>query len=323
MSTAAEDRPAPGRRITLVTRRDLFDYIRTDGAPWYGRLDDIAFLSRLYDLDALPSDDYRFATAREDIHQHCIRNPGDWPQDWVLTDARFGLDNGSDEQLLGFLAQMVHPVVRPDSERAEAMLSEFNKMLSRDGWGLARQGEMSGRPVYAPTLLGGLPNPAVSSAHAVAVRVDAEYIAQQVTRMEGAIAAEPELAIGTAKEFIESICKTVLDERQEPHDKHDDVLALVRKTIRCLQLMPDQLDPSAPAASTVKRMMMNLAQLVQGAAELRNTYGTGHGRSKAQAEQRLTSRHARLAVGAASTLGVFLYETHEGGGAAHATGPGL
>lgn len=56
---------------------------------------------------------------------------------------------------------------------------------------------------------------------------------------------------------------------------------------------------------------MNLATLVQGSAELRNAYGTGHGRSRAHAKRRLTPRHARLAVGSAATLGVFLYETHE------------
>src|SRR5258708_5420261 len=65
-------------------------------------------------------------------------------------------------------------------------------------------------------------------------------------------------------------------------------------------------------------MLMNLAQLVQGSAELRNAYGTGHGRSRAQARQRLEPRHARLAVGTATTLGVFLYETHE----ARASPPG-
>lgn len=294
-----------------MTRRDLFDYIRTSGLAWHGRLDEIAFLSRLYDLDALPSEDYRFSTAREDIQQHRYRNPYDWSEEWVLTDARFELDGGPDEKLLGFLSQMVHPVVRATPEHAETMVSAFNEILRRDGWVLEPQGSMSGRPVYAATLLGGLPNSAISHAHAAATRLDAEYIAQQVTRMEAAISAEPELAIGTAKEFIESICKTILDEQQEPHAKSDDVLVLVRKTTKCLHLQPGQLDASAPAADTLKRMMMNLAQLVQGAAELRNAYGTGHGKSKAQANQRLTSRHARLAVGAASTLGVFLYETHE------------
>jgi hypothetical protein len=58
-------------------------------------------------------------------------------------------------------------------------------------------------------------------------------------------------------------------------------------------------------------MLMNLATIVQGSAELRNAYGTGHGKSKTQARRRLRPRHARLAVGSAATLGTFLYETHE------------
>lgn len=323
MTSTYEDQPIAGRRITRITRRDLFDYIRTEGSPWHGRLDEIAFLSRLYDLDVLPSEDRRFDTAREDIYQHRVRNPGDWQDDWVLTDPRFGLDSGPDEKLLSFLTQLVHPVACATPERAATMVSEFNEKLNRDGWTREPRGLMSGRPLYAPRLLDGLQSSAVSSAHVLATRLDAEYIAQQVTRMEGAIAAEPELAIGTAKEFIESVCKTILDERKVPHHKNDEVMLLVRKTAKCLQLVPDQIDAAAAAADTVKRMMMNLAQLVQGAAELRNAYGTGHGKSKAQATHRLTSRHARLAVGAASTLCVFLYETHEEGGAAAATGPGL
>jgi hypothetical protein len=70
MTSAYEDRPSAGRRITVVTRRDIFDYIRTADWPWHGHQGEIGFLSRLYDLDDLPSDDYRFATAREDIYQH-------------------------------------------------------------------------------------------------------------------------------------------------------------------------------------------------------------------------------------------------------------
>ncbi len=46
----------PLRRITPVTRRDIFDFLRTDGAPWSGRLDEVSFLDRLYDLDELPND---------------------------------------------------------------------------------------------------------------------------------------------------------------------------------------------------------------------------------------------------------------------------
>ena len=43
-------------------------------------------------------------------------------------------------------------------------------------------------------------------------------------------------------------------------------------------------------------------------AELRNKFGTGHG--KHPRSQALQPRHARLAVGASATLVTFLYDTH-------------
>ncbi len=66
------------------------------------------------------------------------------------------------------------------------------------------------------------------------------------------------------------------------------------------------------AAETIKRLLSNLATITQGVSELRNRYGTGHG--KAAGSKVLGPRHAKLAVGAASTLAVFLVETHNQGG---------
>lgn len=238
-------------------------------------------------------------------------NNDDWDDDWVFADSRFNLASGPDEVLLGFLAQMVHPVVQPDAERAAQIVAAFNRLLAPDGWMLKEQGRMSDRPVYGPARVGTGAGPGVEFAHEVAARIDAEYISQQVTRMEGAVDTDPDLAIGTAKEFVESICKTILDDRGEPYEKTDDLPTLVRKTTRVLQLTPDDVAETARAAKTIKRMLMNLATLVQGSAELRNAYGTGHGKSKTQARQRLTARHARLAVGCAATMGTFLFETHE------------
>jgi hypothetical protein len=305
-----EDRTDRSKRISQVTRRDIFDYIRTGGRPWWGRMDEVAFLARLYDLEKLPSTDHRYPTASGDTFQHRINNY-DWDDDWVFADRRFQLASGPDEVLLGFLAQMVHPVVQPDTHRAAEIVAEFNHLLAPDGWMLKEHTQMSGRPVYAPARTGTGGGAPVAHAHEVAAKIDAEYISQQVTRMEGAIETDPDLAIGTAKEFVESICKTILDEREEPYDKSDDLLVLVRKTAKVLELTPDDIASTARAAKTIRRMLMNLATLVQGSAELRNAFGTGHGRSKTQARQRLKPRHARLAVGSAATLGVFLYETHE------------
>jgi hypothetical protein len=305
-----DERPDLARRISQVTRRDIFDYLRTEGGPWWGRMDEIAFLGRLYDLEELPSTDTRFRTASGDIHQHRVNNH-DWDDDWVFHDRRFQLGSGPDEVLLGFLAQMVHPVVQRDAERSAEIVEDLNKLLAPDGWMLKEHKQMSGRPVYAPARIGTGAGPAVGFAHETVARIDAEYISQQVTRMEGAVDTDPELAIGTAKEFVESICKTILDERGETYAKTDDLPALVRKTTKVLQLTPEDIADTAKGAEIIKRMLMNLGTIVQGSAELRNAYGTGHGKSKTQARQRLRPRHARLAVGAAATLGTFLYETHE------------
>lgn len=300
----------PARRITPLTRREVFDYIRTDGGPWSGRLDEVDFLARVYDLDALPSYDHRYESAAGDIWKHRIMN-SDWSDDWVFSDSRFELLNGPDEILLEFLSQMVHPVVNADLARTREIVDRLNELLAPDGWMLKEHKQMSGRPVYAPARSGAGTGTAVGFAHHVATRIDATHISQQLTRMEGAVDIDPELAIGTAKEFVESICKTILDERKVPHDKKDDLPVLVKKTAKELQLTPNDIADTAKAAATIKRMLNNLGAIVQGSAELRNTYGTGHGKSKTQATSGLKPRHARLAVGAAATLGVFLWETHE------------
>jgi hypothetical protein len=258
----------------------------------------------------MPSTDWRFKTATRDIIQHRANNE-DWPDDWVFDDHRFQLASGPDEMLLGFLAQVVHPVVQPNVERAAEIVSALDSFLAVDGWTLKQSKEMSGRPVYAPARTGTGGVVALSFAHEVAIRIDAAYIARQVTRMEGAVDTDCDLAIGTAKELVESICKTILDERGALYGKSDDLTALVRKTTKILRLSADDVASTSRAADTIKRMLMNIAALAQAAAELRNAYGTGHGKSKAQAAQHLEPRHARLAVGTATALGVFLFETHE------------
>ena len=130
--------------ISEVTRRDIIDRI----GNWSGRLEEDQFLSRLYNLSALPSDDYRFPDAARDIWQHRINNL-DWNDDWIFYDHRFNLLHGSSEDFLRFLCETVHPVVRPDTAEAQRMVEQYNQYLRHDGWELFVTGEISGRPVFA------------------------------------------------------------------------------------------------------------------------------------------------------------------------------
>ena len=158
-------------RITDVTRQDIIDIIRDgfyfsyeeplyDGVkggyilgydvrmPVYGRLSEIEFLSRLYDLDNMPSTDRRYSNARGDIIQHTINND-DWDNFWYFSDDRFHLSNGNDDEyLLRFICEMLHPAVRIESSDWQVYLDKFNEILNPDGYCLVAVKKISGRNAY-------------------------------------------------------------------------------------------------------------------------------------------------------------------------------
>ncbi|GAA3138800.1 hypothetical protein GCM10010486_00930 [Nonomuraea roseoviolacea subsp. carminata] len=143
---------SPSRYITDVTRRRLADGLAQMRIQWSGTLDEVHFLSRLYELDTLPSYDSRFTTASRDIAQHRLLNL-DWDDDWIFEDPRFGLANG-DEPLLAFLAEMLHPAVRIDRSEAEALRAFLNGILIHDGYELIQVDTISGSPIFAPRRIG-------------------------------------------------------------------------------------------------------------------------------------------------------------------------
>ena len=144
----------------------------------------------------------------------------------------------------------------------------------------------------------------------LSVEFNAQHIADQVARMEQAIDRNDcWLAIGTAKELVETACKTILRESRISFGANADLLDLYKLVRKELKLVPEDIPDAAKASTTIKNILSNLATIVQGVAELRNPYGTGHGpegRAKG-----LELRHAKLAVGTATTLVVFLFDTYK------------
>lgn len=155
--------------LTEVTRRDIRRALVREGIRWSGDLEEAEFLSRLYNLSSLPSDDHRFPDAAGDICQHRVNNH-DWEDFWVFEDPRFQLSDGPDEVLLNFLAEMVHPAVRPDREQAKSIVGMLNELLVPDGWRLTERSTISGRSIYGPQRI-------TNSQHAIkAAKVVAEAI---------------------------------------------------------------------------------------------------------------------------------------------------
>lgn len=145
--------------ITNVTKRDIIDLFNKgiDENPfwgnertfyrYYGRLEELDFLGRLYDLKNIESYDDRFENATGDIWQHTINND-DYPENWVFTDKRFGLFEGCDKTFLDFICEIFHPEVRDDSKNWEIYLKSINSLLQKDGYELYPSSQISGRNVY-------------------------------------------------------------------------------------------------------------------------------------------------------------------------------
>lgn len=158
----------------------------------------------------------------------------------------------------------------------------------------------------ATRLLAGTPRLDSLKMHAKAL--DANHLAEQIRRLEASIATDPSLAIGTAKELIETCCKTILAERGVTISGTADVSTLTKETLKALKLVPEGIPEAVRGADVIKRLLSNLGTIGNGLAELRGLYGTGHG--KHGSASGLGARHAKLAVGAAATLAIFLFETH-------------
>lgn len=157
-------------KISDITRQDILDIIR-DGfvevldepvydseigeytteyrihMPYFGRLDEIGFFQRVYDLESLPSYDNRYSDALTDISCHLRWN--DYENFWFFQDRRFKLlPIDGDEPLLKFICEMLHPAVRKENGPWKEYLEKFNEILEPDGYKLIPTRNVSGRQIY-------------------------------------------------------------------------------------------------------------------------------------------------------------------------------
>jgi|GEM_PF-928450 len=150
--------------ITGVTRKAIIELFRTFnpdpfglkafaslstpkpvGIKWWGDLDEIEFLERIYKLEEMQTSDDRYKNAQEDIRQHRYNN-NDWENEYIFNDDRFKLQS-SDTALLTFLAETLHPEVRTDRDEVNQIRSQLNDLLRPDLYELRQVSVISGKPV--------------------------------------------------------------------------------------------------------------------------------------------------------------------------------
>lgn len=183
-----------------------------------------------------------------------------------------------------------------NAKNDQEWFDRLNKTLERDGY------QFNGRSIVP---IGQVEIEQLENATNL---LDTTHFQEYTSRIKDSIETDPSLAIGSAKELLESTLKTILSEMGVEFNKNDDIPKLLKQTQKTLELVPSDVDDAKKGADIIKVLLSNLGQVAIKTNELRNLYGTGHGKVN---NKGLTPRHARLAVGSTITLCTFLLETFE------------
>src|ERR1035437_292129 len=295
-----------GGPVSKRTRLAVITLLKQGSISWSGQLSDTEFLGKIFELDKLPSTDQRFSDAAGDIRQHRERNL-DWEDDWLFQDPRFDLLDGEDAIFLAFTERLVDSAVR-SAEEASSLVQKLNPELQRDGWSLEETQSLGDQNRFRISPWNPAYGRAASSLHKTALILSSTWMYQEINRIEASIDNDPALAIGTAKELIDTCCKHIAERLHLNLPANPDMPVLVKAVLKELKLVPEGISEEAKGYDIIKRTLSNLTHVTQGLAELRNLYGSGHGRSSKH--RGLQPRHARLAVATAAAFAEFVVETY-------------
>ena len=138
-------------------------------------------------------------------------------------------------------------------------------------------------------------------------KFSSKYMNQQIDLMVAMCNENPTEAIGKSKELLESCCKTIIESNGEIIKDSINMGQLVKQTLSSLNIPNKGVEMDLEEEKIVKQITGSLNGLSSGIIELRNHYGSGHGRSAKF--NGLTKRHAELSVGASITLVRYLWDT--------------
>ena len=135
------------------------------------------------------------------------------------------------------------------------------------------------------------------------------HIEEQVKALELAVIGNTGLAFDLAKTLIESVCKTILTEREVSFEKNDDLPKLFKSVTQCLPFLPPEASAEAKARQSLVQTLNGLNTALQGVCQLRNDYGfASHGSGSLRPA--MEGVQAQLAAQAADAIVGFLYRVH-------------
>lgn len=135
------------------------------------------------------------------------------------------------------------------------------------------------------------------------VRLEADAVLEIWTKALARRTTDPEGAITSARQLLESVCKHILDDEKIQYSKDADLQKLWRQCAEHLNLAPDQHNEVV-----FKSVLGGCQTIVQYLGTIRNRLGDAHGSGRLPTKP--GPRHAALVVNLAGTMATFLVETY-------------
>lgn len=148
---------------------------------------------------------------------------------------------------------------------------------------------------------------AIAAAISIARTYDFDTVLDEIERASAFVEDDPEDAITAASSLIESVCRSILVELNQPFPKDLSISPLYKAVREPLGLTPGKDGVPERIADDVRSILGGLAALVGGIGSLRTRGGDAHGRERGT--KRVDPRIARLTVNSSAALAVFLIET--------------
>ncbi|MCQ1100366.1 abortive infection family protein, partial [Acinetobacter baumannii] len=178
-----------------------------------------------------------------------------------------------------------------DQERFDKQIESIKKILSDNSLLYIKGGIISGS-LTTPT----------KSLESVIKRLEIPALDQEFVRALTHVDASPREAVSAASNILESICKVYISENNLVMPNKKDLKNLFDVVRKSLNIQRDSVEDE-----DLLRIISGIISVVDGIASLRTHTSSAHGAGIKQ--YNLKPRHARLAIHAAHTIGLYILES--------------
>ncbi|MFW1798345.1 abortive infection family protein [Acinetobacter guillouiae] len=178
-----------------------------------------------------------------------------------------------------------------DQDRFDKQLESIKKILSDNSLLYIKGGIISGS-LTTPT----------KSLESVIKELEIPALDQEFMRALTYVDASPREAVSAASNILESICKVYISENNLAMPNKKDLKNLFDVVRKALNIQRDSVEDE-----DLLRIISGIISVVDGIASLRTHSSSAHGAGVKQ--YNLKPRHARLAIHAAHTIGLYILES--------------